>query len=194
MNRTAVVGLLLVIAGSPLANAYDQATHREIAERAAQPSVSSIDQILKSELGLQNGLKETFQGISDPRSRTVEQLIGDGAFFEDASFRFFNHFHNPLRPWDQAGLRTFSILGVPLVRAQSSVLWQQNTSQDMTFVFTPLPFLSGGGDWSWQDARQRYLDALTGSSRDGTRLNREQRERALVQTFEAVGRMTHLGR
>ena len=184
--------ILMFFAGGLNADAYDPRTHREIAERVTQPSASSLDQTLKSELGLKEGIKETFQGISDRRPRTVEQLIGDGAFFEDVpDQRSLNHFHNPLRPWDQAGLRTFSILGVPLIRGQSSVLWQQNTSQDTTFVFTPLPFLSGGGNWSWQDARRHYLNALTRSRKEDQE-NQPGRDTAFAETFEALGRLTHL--
>ncbi len=186
-------------------NAYDTGTHREIAQRAAQPSVSSVDQILKEHLGVSGGIAERFPGLSQPGLRSVEQLIGDGALFEDASLRFFNHFHNPLYqadgtgrgPWNQAGLRTFSILGAPLIRGQSSVLWQQNTSQDTTFVFTPVPSLSGGGNWSWQDGRRHYLNALTLRRKDDLRdaqgqLVEQGRDSAFALSFEALGRLTHL--
>jgi len=202
-KKVASALLILCSLGKGLSlNAYDTFTHREIARQSAQPSVSSVDEVLKGHLGLPDGIRERFPGHSQPGLRSVEQLIGDGALFEDVpGTRSLNHFHNPLfqadgtsrGPWNQAGLRFGLQLG------QSSVLWQQNTNQNFSSVFIPLPFppfflpsFSFGGNWSWQDARQRYLEALTGSTRDGTRLNREQRERALVQTFEAVGRMTHL--
>ncbi|TAK10127.1 hypothetical protein EPO44_00405 [bacterium] len=178
--------LVLLIVNCSALDAYDPVTHREIAHRAARPPVSSVDDVLKSELGLKEGIQETFPGISEAGQRTVEQLIGDGALFEDVpNTRSLNHFHNPLRPWGEAGLRTFSVLGVPLLRGQSSVLWQQNTSQDTTFVSTPVPLLSGGGNWSWQDARRHYLNALTHP-------NKLDRDTAFANTFEALGRLTHL--
>lgn len=194
-----ILVVLLLLSKVPILNAYDPATHRAIGEHAAHPTVSQLDNILKSELGIPSGVDQRFFGPSLQELRSVAELIGDGSFFEDASLRFFNHFHNPLYqadgtgrgPWNQAGLRTFSILGVPLIRGQSSVLWQQNPSQDTTFVFTPLPFLSGGGNWSWQDARRHYLNALT-RSRKEDQGNQLGRDTAFAETFEALGRLTHL--
>lgn len=192
-----LVFVLLTTSSCPL-NAYDQATHREIAQRATVPTISSLDQILKGELGLSEGIRETFPGISEPGLRSLQQLIGDGAFFEDVpGRRSLNHFHNPLvSPWDDAGLRTFSILGVPLIRGQSLVLWQQNPSQDSTFVLTPVPLLSGGGNWSWQDARRHYLNALTRTRKEDIEREDGQKEpgrdSAFAETFEALGRLTHL--
>ena len=198
--RKRTLGLLtfLVILGNSPLGAYDSLTHREIGERAAQSTVSSIDRVLKDDLGIPAGIAERFEGQSVPGLRNVQELIGDGSLFEDVpGRRSFNHFHNPLvSPWDDAGLRTFSILGVPLIRGQSSVLWQQNPSQDSTFVLTPIPSLSGGGNWSWQDARRHYLNALTRTRKeDVTREGGQKepgRDTAFAETFEALGRLTHL--
>ncbi len=164
-------------------DAYDRETHREIAQRSVELSISSLDQILKDELGLRRGITENFTGRSDPRPRTIQELIGDGAIAEDTPItRQLNHFHNPLvEPWQDASLRVF----FGAVRGQSSVLWQQNTTQNSTFVFTPIPLPSGGDNWSWQDARQRYLRALTG-------MTRAEREGAFAETFETLGHLTHL--
>lgn len=183
--RKTIAGLifLLTISRSITLNAYDAATHGAIAQQTAQPSVASLDQILKNNLGLSRGIKETFPGLSRPGPRTVDQLIGDGAEFEDIpDARVLNHFHNPLASqWEEAGLRAF--LGT--VRGQSSVLWQQNTNQNLSLVFMPAPFPSLGGNWSWQDARKRYLDALTGETK-------ERRDQAFADTFLGLGHLIHL--
>ncbi|MBI2160546.1 MAG: hypothetical protein HYU25_09260 [Candidatus Rokubacteria bacterium] len=99
----------------------------------------------------------------------MTRLIGDGAEREDdPSFRSLRHFHNPLAaPWDGAGL---------FGRFQSSTLWQQNAGQHG---------IAGGGNWSWQDARDWYLKALTGSAP-------ADRASAFGATFEALGHLTHL--
>lgn len=162
-----VLALVLLAGGGRPLDAYEPGTHREIAERAAQPELSSVDRALKAELSLGKGVAETFSGQS------VAGLIGAGAFFEDEPvFRVLNHFHDPLRPWQEAGLR----LTLSGQIGQSSVLWQQNPAQDSR---------ASGGNWSWQDARQRYLEALT----SGTR---EEREQAFANTFRGLGHLTHL--
>ncbi|MFQ5803957.1 MAG: hypothetical protein ACE5JQ_13770 [Candidatus Methylomirabilales bacterium] len=110
--------------------AYDVDTHKEIGLRAV--NVSSMDSVLKSELALRDGKASVFN------ERTAEDWLSEGAGLEDVPFlRVVNHFHNPLRPWDLAGL--------PLLVGQASVRWQQDGSQA----------------WSWQFARQHYKEALT---------------------------------
>ncbi|MGH7410237.1 MAG: hypothetical protein ACREJ6_04135, partial [Candidatus Methylomirabilis sp.] len=109
--------------------------------------------------------------------RPIDRLIGEGAFAEDSRFRYRSHFHNPLLPWDRAGLDSPF-----LPRFQSSVVWQQNPDQNN--------FLIGGGNWSWQDARQRYLSALTGVGLPQS--TKEHRDQALADTFLTLGHLTHL--
>ncbi|MEK6715963.1 MAG: hypothetical protein AABZ16_00540, partial [candidate division NC10 bacterium] len=77
------------------------------------------------------------------------------------------------------------------MRGQSSVLWQQNQAQDSSVVFTPLPLASGGGDWSWQDARRHYLDALTRPRWEDSG-DQPGRDRAFADMFEALGHLTHV--
>lgn len=174
---------LVFLFGNSLSSlAYDKETHSEIARQSVQSEVSSLDKALKGDLGLPEGTKEKlFRGTSE--ERTVERLIRDGAKFEDfPDTRVFNHFHNPLASqWEDAGLRAF--LGT--VRGQSSVLWQQNINQNLSLVFMPAPFPSLGGNWSWQDTRKRYLDALTGETK-------EQRDQAFADTFLGLGHLIHL--
>jgi len=175
--------MLLVSIVSSL-HAYDEGTHRAIGERAAEISISwpdqhqfSLDDTLKLELGLPEGIREAFPGRTIGQSRTVKQLIGDGAFFEDfPPTRVLNHFHNPLAgSWEQAGI---------LAIGQSSALWQQNPSQHTTDG-------AGGGNWSWQDARRHYLNALTRATKD-KQGDEEGRDQAWADLFEALGHVMHL--
>lgn len=194
MRHAAALVALLVLIGSGTAIAYDAQTHRELATKAASAEVSKLDQILRRELGLTDGIRKDFPGLTMATPRRVEQLIGDGALSEDVPpHRSLNHFHNPLiDPWDNAGLRAFSIFGMSTVRGQSSALWQQNEEQDTSTVFVfPLPLASGGGNWSWQDARQRYLAALTRPRKEDTETE-PGRDRAFGELFENLGHLAHL--
>lgn len=162
--RSATGVLVFVLLAGKIAalDAYELQTHLEIARRATQ--VSSLDRFLKEELNLAGGIQGSFLG------REVPELVGQGAADEDRPFpRVLNHFHDPLQPWSAAGLRAGVQLG------QSSVLWQQNLAQDR----------SGGGNWSWPDARRLYLAALTGATE-------ADRDQAFADTFRALGHLTHL--
>jgi len=188
----AFFGLLLLAEAAPV-GAYDPATHRQLATRSIDPGISRVDEFLRKELSLADGVSSAFPGVTVRAPRRVEQLIGDGALAEDSPpWRSLNHFHNPLiDPWDDAGLRAFSILDLALVRGQSSVLWQQNTDQPSSMVFTPVALASSGGAWSWQDARQRYLQALT-RPRKEDREDEPGRDRAFGELFENLGHLAHL--
>ena len=166
--------------------AYEPGTHREVAERAALPARSSLDSVLRTELGIAQGVDVRLLG------QTPTELIGLGAAGEDdPDLRSLNHFHNPLiDPWDDAGLSVgFGLLA----RGTSSVLWQQRLEQDSASVRVLVPLRVGGGNWSWQDARRRYLDALTGSDR-GDRLNSRPggREKTLAEVFLGLGHLMHV--
>ena len=193
-HASALAVLLVLIWGGGIAVAYDPDTHRALATKSASAKVSALDQLLRLELGLTDGIGTQFPGVTFAARRQVDQLIGDGAFSEDVPrHRSLNHFHNPLiDPWDNAGLQAFSILGFATVRGQSSVLWQQNEAQDTSSVFIfPLPLASGGGNWSWRDARQRYLAALTRPRKEDAETE-PGRDRAFGELFENLGHLTHL--
>ncbi len=193
MKNTTVIVLALIIGASPLAGAYDPVTHQTIGERAAAPAISQLDTVLKTDLSIPAGVDQRFFGPSLRQLRSIAELIGDGSLSEDVpSIRGLNHFHNPLiHPWDGAGLRAFSLFGIATVRGQSSVLWQQNPDQDTTVVFTPLPFQSGGGTWTWATARSRYLEALTNPAKDDQG-NQHGRDTAFAELFENLGHLTHV--
>lgn len=147
--------------------AYDVETHRELAKRAV--TVSSLDAVLKTELTFPDGQRTMFSLSPGKPAKQADEWVRDGAQSEDEPFtRARNHFHNPLRLWGEAGLQW-----PVLPDGQSSVLWQQNPAQ------------GPGGRWSWQDARQRYLRALSASTEP-------ERNRAFAELFRNLGQLTHL--
>jgi hypothetical protein len=132
MMRNSIFGFLAgwLVLFVTAADSYETPTHEEINRVAGERS--SVDEVLKTRLGLTDGLATRVLG---------ERLTGwlmRGGRSEDNFLRFLNHFHDPLVDWSTAGL-----LGSV---GQSSILWGQNTN------------LSG---WSWQDTRNAYFDALT---------------------------------
>lgn len=153
------------------AHAYTPDAHKAITQQVAEATTSSIDRILKDELGISNGILEAFQG------KTAQELIGDGARREDwPPTRVLNHFHNPLTPWPSAGLHIESMDGTRSIDGLSSVLWQQYPAQHGD---------KAGGDWAWHDARRWYLTALA-------TLAATEREQAFAETFLTLGHLVHL--
>lgn len=133
MNRivpVAALGILLLVWTDIYS--FEVSTHRALSERAVRSS--SLDEFVRSQLSMPGGINELFAG------RRIFEWVQEGSEREDDSVRFFNHFHNPLRTWDQAGLG--------IVGGSSSVLWGQNAGQG----------------FAWQDARDRYFQGLTSTS------------------------------
>ena len=156
LSVASVLGLGLLSIFAEPSHSYSLATHREIG--AASVDRSSLDAILKAQYGVDQGIGFAING------QTVKAWIALGAAEEDApAFRSLRHFHNPLKPWAQAG--------GPL--GQSSVYWQQNLDQ------------GAGGTWSWPVARQHFFDFLTLASPGA-------RELALADTARALGQVMHL--
>jgi len=97
--------------------------------------------------------------------RSLLNWLAEGSVKEDRIARYLNHFHNPTADsWLGAGFGgNFG---------QSAILWGQNADQEFP-------------SWSWLNVRQYYLDALT-ARRKGDR------DQALADTFEGLGRLIHL--
>src|SRR5262249_25101698 len=107
------------------------------------------------------------RGLSEPilDGGTVVGWIGEGGDREDDNIRSLRHFHDPLRPWDSAGLK----LGG--ARFSSSVRWMQRNEA-----------VQG---WSWPQVRALYWAALT--TRDPILRNEY-----WTDTFRGIGQIMHL--
>jgi len=164
MNRNKIIVTLFLIlfhlvTPVSVTEAYERPTHRDLSNVAIQNSYLSDTDYLKS-IGI-NSTSETFNSLD------LIQWIETGADKEDSLFplpRPINHFHNPLPPWPEAGLNDF-------LSGESSILWAQNT----------------GNEFSWQNARQYYYEALISSSPDS-------RETGFARVFESLGHLLHLCR
>ena len=177
LQRLAQGCLFAILVTAPIV-ALEMPTHR-LVNRQAVLSVTSVDLdgYLRDSLGLSDG-SETFLTALDGPPRRIREWIELGGELEDegsaltGSGRFYRHFHDPLQPWDAAGL-TSRLLG----QNESSVRWMQNRDQGGTGA--------AGGNWSWHDARRMYYQALT--EPDPAR-----REALLAATFRALGQIMHL--
>lgn len=129
---------------------------------------SNLDSFLKAQLNFLRGVEDTLS------NRRVINWITEGSDREDDPGRFLNHFHNPLRSWDQAGLH---ILGLKL--GESSILWGQR------------PELQPSDErFTWQDARENFFKALTFQGL--TEKTQGKRDEHLALTFRALGHLIHL--
>jgi len=142
-----------------------QQTHQDLSEKAADHSIlSQVKGNYLKNLGFTKNLEEPF--ILDGQSETVKAWIRLGALEEDAGNIFtgyyYNHFHNPLRAWGQAGLDTI----YPGLNGISSLIWAQDTSTS--------------NPWRWQEVRNHYHLALTSPTNT-------QREETFAKTFKGLG-------
>jgi hypothetical protein len=121
-------------------------THRDLTELATRNSAlyPGKEDYLNKNLGFEKG---TEQGLKwESSNLTVLKWLQQGAEKEDTFPRYLNHFHQPLKPWDTAGLDDWVLL--VHTTGQSALCWAQDeTSQSGR----------AEGDWSWGRARQEYF-------------------------------------
>jgi hypothetical protein len=96
---------------------------------------------------------------------TEDEYMFKGTFGETigSAMRSRNHFHEPLRSWDDAGLWKVT---------ESAVRWAQNRNQ-----------IKRKG--SWFDGRDTYLAALTSATE-------KDRNAKFAETFQTLGQLMHL--
>ncbi len=158
-------------------------THRDLSQSAAANSVLSRSKgdYMKN-LGLEKGLNQKVMGAG--KMQSVMLWLQDGAQLEDTGTkrdaltgkaRFNNHFHNPLKPWSQAGLDDW--VGLHYT-GESSLLWAQDGNKQQSIV-------EYRGDWSWQKTRDYFYDALIS-------ISDTLRQENFAKTFRGLGHQMHL--
>lgn len=163
-----ITALFLVILTSPVFSYDTDNTHPLINKKAIQLSSNFLKVI--SNLG--------FTGIdSIVNEQQIYKWFEDGARDEDNPFvRSYNHFHDPTKSWDKAGLKS-STWG------DSSILWAQDSNQQ--YIASDGTVYDINGTWSWPNAREYYYQALTSTDKTA-------REQNLAYTFKALGQVMHL--
>ena len=158
--------LMAALVGATV-SALSVSTHRHVNRQAAATS-PAIDTYLRARLGFAAGFGTNLRHGRDVLS--VRDWLSEGGAREDDLFRVLRHFHDPLKPWDTAGLD----LGV--IRYDSSVRWMQDPPQGVPLTVS---------FWSWRDARRLYYEALTEP-------DPLQREALWADLFRALGQIMHL--
>jgi hypothetical protein len=175
-----LVPMMLIMGGASPAPALNEPTHEIINEQAVRRS-PVLDTVLKDQLGVPEGINRIVSGIVQGRVETLPiwRWLRRGGTLEDSGTdleaftgraRYFRHFHDPLRPWDQSGLNYRGR------RYESSIRWAQRRDQDLE---------TGYGNFSWADALFYYRVALTSANKD----NRDQR---FADLFRGLGQIMHL--
>ena len=154
----------------------EKKTHPELTKLAINNSILN-DKEFMSNLGFKKGLSEL---LRYDRLITIEKLIQDGSALEDMeggvmkflslNERYMNHFHNPIKEWEEAGLDD------PISMGESLILWAQDSSGQDEFI---------AGDQSWGRMRDLYQMALTPDTE-------ETRQRSFAQLFVGLGCQMHL--
>ncbi len=171
-----LITMLLILLQSSIVHSYKVNTHDLLSEKAVE--LSSLDSYLRTELGFQAGVVKKFSGVE-----TIKH-VRNGSKWEDNAqlvlsisrfLRFNNHFHNPLRTWNDAGLR--SLFGIEI--GNSSILWGQGP--DLQQPGNP----GGNKSFTWQDARERFFEGLTAT-------NQTDRDEKLALAFRTIGHLIHL--
>ena len=140
-KRLFLLALLISVSILWISNGFslEKVTHEYLNQTIAQRTINgfSLDSYLKNTLGFTLGAQEPLSAYSEVKKIELQQVIwrwvGEGGIKEDepegiprqivGRARNQNHFHNPLEPWDQAGLHVFPYAW------QSSIVWTQNANQ-----------------------------------------------------------------
>lgn len=141
---------------------YEKVTnHPDINEEALLYSQNFYDAM--KELGFVGSSVRQVMNMNQINGRAIKDWFREGGTREDDGLRCRKHFHDPLKPFESAGLNSAGL------QSQSSVLWAQDIDNE----------------WSWQEARDDYRLGLTSSIK-------EEREESLGNCFRALGQIMHL--
>jgi hypothetical protein len=201
--RILIAIVIILTCSHNLLFAYDGVVHSKINEKAVREA-SQLDFMLKSNLDLSEGVNTLLS--KKGKTNKIWQWIAYGGEAEDfnfgifglfpdatityASTRAFNHFHDPLKAWDEAGFDDpFKSLYIAHYHRPpvSSILWGLNPGQqDFSANET--------GDWSWGKARELFYIYLTGHDFSGNLVasSKEEKEASFADCFRAVGQVMHL--
>ena len=172
-----IITMMLLFASSLMG--YEVETHQAINKYVATTTLNgfTLDDYLKTQLGMQNGIKTSFQesGLFFSSTYIVSDWIGWGGWYEDKPvwycpyLRSINHFINPMNDSGFSGL------------------WGTNYFQGMpadAWALSPAGSQYCGYN-SWNDVRYYYYKALTATTQ-------ADHDNYFAQTFQGLGQIMHL--
>lgn len=146
---------------------YHPDTHVRISVEATKRSELTRNVEIFNSLGI---LPDASFKNSNDILRKYDQLISDGAFFEDNSTRALNHFYDPL-----------SGNGLPLGFGRTSPDWALEDKGEILDVYDDITDLQ---KFSYHEARQYLFNALTNP-------DKPKRDKYFGLTFQALGQVIH---
>jgi hypothetical protein len=172
MKRILLISITIIFNFVSFCYALETLTHETINEYIVRNTMNgfSLDSYLKTQLGIQGGIEESFN------SKQVWKWFREGGLKEDIPYwympylRSVNHFHNPLTDQGFSG-----IWGTGFLSGESSIQWSQK----------PKGTQSPGGYYSWFDVRDYFYKALTS-------INKTTREQNFADMFRGLGQLMHL--
>lgn len=169
-----LAGPLLTLVVCASAYAYEEETHAVLTSEALNRSILARDPGLLPRLGLEPNLSQRFPASNSVES-TIEQLLQKGVQDEDAGVRVINHFFDPTRAAQSNNGALVIIPGLTPPFLRSSPTWALEDT---------VPAGQNLNDFSYRDARQSFLDALTGEFDFVRRV-------AFGRMFETLGHVIH---
>jgi len=143
-------------------HALNEPTHEVINEFIARNTLMdfSLNQYLQESLYWNLGVNDDLGG------KKVWEWLREGRTQEDwPVFRSFNHYHDPTRAWDVAGLWGGNL-------GRSSIVWAQTPDQPWGF-------------FSWGDVRNYFYSALTSTAQNNSK-------QLFAKAFRGLGQLMHL--
>ena len=174
LQKITYTGVLASLLLQPFgALAYKEPTHEKMSEAAASVSdLSKMDKL--NDMGLAFSIideKQKFPNSRGGLSKTIIQLVQDGANFEDKDSRALNHFFNPLTN-QPLTIFSFSIFNA------TSPDWALEDKGDIANN------IGGAQEFSYKDARQSFYKALTAPAKTD-------RDKNFGLTFQTLGQIIH---
>jgi len=220
-NIVIIISLCLLFSTRADVGAFDDlVTHPAITEAAIELKSSTLNQFIKDNIGCTEGIDLPVRGIlqidvkdkdtgtiikkGEPFTQPVSEWLKDGSIAEDSPLcRAANHFHNPLKSWDQSGSYSSSILDDPYAWSQqkycgpeniySAITWatgftskeDEKAGKEVQFanpIFTEDPTRAPN---NWSNARDKYYRAFT-------ELTQDSRDKYLASSLVTLGQVVHL--
>ena len=202
-NLIVIISILVnIIFADSLLWAYDGEVHFKINKAAVESS--NLDSVLKNHLDIEQESEAKFKkgNLTKPiwewiayggEAEDFGKWWGGDKWYNIPSTRGYNHFHDPLKDWDEAGFdkpglnETYRLCygRYPI----SSILWgldigRQDFEENMPKT----------GDWSWGKAREYYYIYLTGKDFEENVVASTQveREANFADSFRSLGQVMHL--
>ena len=162
----------------------DVETHPRITKSAVENS--NINNYLIQNLGFKDGIETK---VPANTNNTIRFWLEEGSKLEDSPLcRASNHFHNPLKSWDQSGVSDQP----SLISGWCSLTGYSTKYPNVTWAtgyLAPAPNGSkitiSGQEMDWDNAREYYHLALTSQSSTD-------RETNFTMTFQSLGQVIHL--